>query len=278
MKTRKSSPAFEKYIQETIDEGMVYLRSQGWLDERTGGPDVTKIPGLQEPQHVRLPVEVEVAILRTLWNAPAHEYHCSLTTASTWYDLGQYRWRGGRTVPNETRPVPDLIVREGVAVVQLPSAICADRVGNSQRAQELYGWAAGNYLLTEEEIEWYANSRQIQPIWEFLPMRAYALVCVEAWAEALAAAETADFWAKKDRRAKTSEAYQVQLQLLPTLLALARYKLEPTEANRQAARVMLGLKVISGRSMSERLICHFYWYNLRSRFGGELLAEGEDWE
>ncbi|RPI85286.1 MAG: hypothetical protein EHM41_11255 [Chloroflexi bacterium] len=279
MKTRKSSPAFEKYVQETIDEGVTYLSSQGWLDEKTGGPDVAKIPGLEEPQHVRLPVEVVVAISRTLWNAPAHEYHGSLTTASAWYELGQYEWRGGRTIPGETAAIPDLMTREPAAVRQLPAAICADRVGNTQRAQDLYGWAAGNYLLTEEEIEWFAGSRQIQTIWEFLPMRAYALICVGDWTEALAAAETADFWAKKDRGAQTSEAYQVQLQLLPTLLALARYKLEPAEANRQTARASLALQAIRGRrSMSERLICHFYWYNLRSRFGGELLVEGEDWE
>jgi hypothetical protein len=99
-------------------------------------------------------------------------------------------------------------------------------------------------------------------------MRAYAFVCVEAWADGLAAAETAEFWAKTDRRAQTSEAYQVQLQLIPTLLALARYKLAPTPENRQAARAKLSLKAIGGRNYSERLICYFYWYNLGRNSAG----------
>jgi len=62
--------------------------------------------------------------------------------------------------------------------------------------------------------------------------------------------------------------------LIPALLALARFKLEPTAENSQAAQAKLSLKAIGGRNHSERLICYFYWYNLRAKFGGELL-EGE---
>lgn len=274
MKAPKPPSAFEKYIQETIDEGIQYLRSHGWLDETSGAPDVARIPGLQEAPDVSLPVEAEVAVHRMLWNAPAHEYRGNRTAASIWYELGQYQWRGGRTYPGVTAEIPEPGAREAAAIRQLPAAICADRVGNTQRARELYGWAAGNYLLTGEEIQWFAGTHQLQAIWEVLPMRAYALICVEAWTDGLAAAETAEFWAKKDRRAQTSEAYQVQLQLIPALLALARYKLAPTDENRQAAQAKLSLKAIGGRNYSERLICYFYWYNLRAKFGGELL-EGE---
>ncbi len=274
MKSPKPSSAFEKYVQETIDEGMQYLRAHGWLDEASGAPDIAKIPGLKEAPEVPLPVEAEVAVHRTWWNAPAHEYRGNRTVASIWYDLGQYQWRGGRMYPGVTAEIPELAVRESAAIWQLPAAICADRVGNTQRARDLYGWAAGNYLLTGEEIKWFADTHQLQAIWEALPMRAYAYVCLEAWADALAAAEAADFWAKKDRSAQTSEAYQVQLQLIPALLALARFKLEPTAENSQAAQAKLSLKAIGGRNHSERLICYFYWYNLRAKFGGELL-EGE---
>ena len=275
MSPRRSSPGFEKVVQETIDQGTSFLRQHGWLDEKTSGPDVARIsPTLTSGVYPR-PAEVEEALYRSPLSAAAHEYRGSLTTASAWYELGQYFWCGDRTVPGETRLVPDLMIREAVAVDQLPAAICADRVGNSQRARDLYGWAAGNYLLTEEEILGFANSDQIQPIWEFLPMRAYALICVGDWSEALMAAETAEGWLKKDRYA---EKNRKQNQLLPVLLALARYKLEPTAENRQIARGMLDLKAITSREMHERLLCYFYLYNLRSRFGGELLAEGENWE
>lgn len=276
MKTPKPLSALEKYIQETIDEGIQYLRAHGWLDETSGAPDVAKIPGLKEAPEVRLSVDAWAAAHRTWWNAPAHEYLGNRTAASIWYELGQYEWRGGRTFPSITAEIPELGVRESASVEQLIAAICADRVGNTQRARDLYGWAAGSYLLTEEEIRWFADTHQLQAIWEALPMRAYAFVCLGTWAEALTAAETAEFWAKKHRRAQTSEAYQVQLQLIPVLLALARYKLEPTDENRQAARAKLSLKAIGGRNYSERLICYFYWYNLRAKFGAELLAAGED--
>ncbi len=136
---------------------------------------------------------------------------------------------------------------------------------------DLYHWAAENYRLTEAEIEYYGSSKQIQPIWECLPLRSYALACVEDWPGALSAAEVADRWAKKDRRAQTGESYQLQLQLLPVLIALASYKLDPNAENRQEAQAMLDCSAITSRSSSERLLCYFYLYNLRSRFGRDLL-------
>ena len=104
-------------------------------------------------------------------------------------------------------------------------------------------------------------------------MRAYALLCLEDWVEALVAAEFAERWAKKDRRARTSESYQLQLQLIPSLLALARYKLDPSVENRRLAQRNLELKTITSRNKSERLLCYFYLYNLRARFGADLLEE-----
>jgi hypothetical protein len=273
MKPTKSLTGFENYVEETIDEGVAYLSQHGWLDAKTGGPDLDKIPDLHSPQEVPLPVEAKVAVSRTRWNGPAHEYQGNLITASVWYELGQYDWRGGRTVPGENQPVPDLMTRETVAIHQLPAAVCADRVGQVQRAHDLYRWAAGNYLLTDEEIPVYAAARDFQTIWEFLPMRAYALACLGDWPGALQAAEFAEQWASKDRRAQTTESYRLQLQLLPTLLALARYELNPSLENRALAQKGLALRTITSRNWSERLLCYFYLYNLRARFGGELLED-----
>lgn len=104
-------------------------------------------------------------------------------------------------------------------------------------------------------------------------MRAYALLFLEDWEEALAATEVAERWAKKDRRAQTSEAYQLQLQLIPSLLALARYKLDPSTENRRLAQRNLELKTITSRNKSERLLCFFYLYNMRARFGADLLED-----
>lgn len=273
MEKNKNLSSFEKYLQETIDEGVQYLRSHGWLDEMSEGPDVSRIPCLKETPEVRLPVEVKVAVHRVLWNAPAHEYRGNLAVASKWYELGQFEWCGNRTFPGMTAEIPELGVREALAIQQLPAAICTDRVGNTQRARELYGWASSNYMLSGDEIQRYTDTRQLQPIWEVLPMRAYALICLESYAEGLEVARTAEYWSKKDRRAQTSEAYQVQLQLIPVLIALARYGIEPSAENRQAALTKLSLNTVGGRNHSERLICYFYWYNLQKIFGWRLQNE-----
>ena len=105
-------------------------------------------------------------------------------------------------------------------------------------------------------------------------MRVYALLCLEDWEEALVAVEFAERWAKKDRRARTSEAYQLQLQLIPSLLALARYKLDPSAENRRLAQKRLDLNTITSRNKSERLLCYFYLYKLRVHFGADLLEQG----
>lgn len=275
MNAKKTPSAFEKYVQETIEEAIQFLRKYGWLDEATGRPDIGKIPGLHEPENVRISVEAEVAVHRMFWNAPAHEYLGNLDTALTWYELGQYEWRGGITFPVDKDWIPDYALRESRGPHLLTAAVCSDRVGNRDRAQELYDLAARHYVLTGDDIKWFVESHQLGAIWEYLPYQAYAQICMGKWADALAALETSDFWAKKDRHAQTDDAYQVQLQLTPTLMALAHYKLDPTAANREAARAKLSLKSIGGRNASERLICYFYWYNLREKFGNELLTEGE---
>lgn len=269
MNPTKLSPAFDKFVQEWIDKNNSFLVKHGWLDPNTGGPIVAAIAPSLAAGSWPYPDGVEEALTRCFLSAPAHEYQGNLVAASAWYELGQYDWTKDNPPIKTSGGIPELAFREARAIHQLPAAICADRVGNTQRAKELYTWAAANFILPDEELQGWARTHQLQMIWELLPMRAYALACLEDWTEAKQAAEVAQFWVKKDRGAEHSRE---QIQLLPILLALSRWKLEPSIQNQQEAQKRLGLKAITARDFADRLHCYFYLFNLRARFGSDLLS------
>lgn len=258
-------------MQEQIASGAEFLRQQGWLNPATGGPDVPKIVAQLDPNSIQLPLAVEMGTRRSIMCSAAHEYRGELAAALAWYELGQYGWRGSRTPPGVDDEIPNLGMREGLGLVQLPAAICAERAGSTRRAMDLYGWAAGNFMLTPEEVQWFSDSGQVQAIWEMLGMRAYALLCAQDWEQALATAEETERWLQKD---KGGFHNRVQIHLLPAVLALSRNKVRPAPENRQAAQAMLDPRAIRTSDTYARLMDYFYLFILRSRFGGELLAEG----
>lgn len=238
----------------------------GLIDPETGGPNIDLIRPLLGSQEEAPPNEIDGALISSHWVATALEALGSLGEAMTWYHLGQYKWRAGKQFSTVREALPDFGRREAAHGNQLQAAVCAARVGQIERARELYAWAAENYMLTQEEINYFAKTRQYQPIWEWLPFRAYALACLERWEEALAVAEECQRFVEKDRRARTTGSYQSPLKILAVVLALARYKVHPSEETRRQAQEMLQPQAVASRSHGDHLDALFYLYNLRARY------------
>ena len=177
----------------------------------------------------------------------AYEYLGEMEFALQYYWIGTYAW------PYDSPTFPDqkensLMYRSTLAMLQLDSAICNDRIGNKERARQLYEWAAENNRLTGEEIESHAYHKQYYVIWERLIDRAYALACLERWEECLEVAGEAEKWVMKDRSRKSAFGYDyTPFKLLPIVAALARHFVGPTEESRKEARMKLSLRSIKAR-------------------------------
>lgn len=189
----------------------------------------------------------------------------NIVAAKAWYYLGQYAWRGKRIFAKDMdNPAPDQMTRSAAAWPQLESAICATRVGNHERARRLYEWAAQNYGFSEREIAIWENNKDKTHIvlWTNLSYRAYALLCLGRWAEALSTAQQGEEYFRRDRhwRDKTYEP----IILYPIVQAVARYKLEPSPENRRKAIEMLAPQAVASPNHVGHLWGLFYLYNLRA--------------
>jgi len=194
--------------------------------------------------------------------ATIHECARDLPGARAYFELGVVGWPYPWPKHPSNQDDDDESFRIALSLIQLPAAVCADRSGQHPRAEELYGWAAQHSRLTDEELAFYGIA---QAVWQRLPWRAYALACLGRWGEARAVAEQAHDIAQKDRRAQTRESHRSPLKILAVLLALTRYKTDPTEANRKEAIRMLDPQAVASRVHQSRLDALFYLYNLRAR-------------
>lgn len=263
--TSKLRLAFTTYLAEEIDRNAGLLSRQGWVDPNTGGPDVERILPLLGKQEQRLPHEVDMVLAKSHWVGAAYEAMDDLKIALAWYRLGQYGWRGGMHFTKAVKDRVDFGQREAAARNQLLAAICADRVGQTARARDLYLWAAENRTLTPGEMEELTKTRQYTVLWEWGSARAYALACLERWAEAMAVGVEAESWLERDRRAQTGESCWAPLRILPVVMALARYQVSPSEYARQAVREMIHPQAVATRSHSDHLMALFFLFNLRAR-------------
>lgn len=263
--TPKLRSAFTTYLAEEIDRNAGRLTQQGWVDPNTGGPVVERILPLLGRQEEELPPQVDMVLANSPWVGAAYEAVDNLKTALAWYRLGQYGWRGGMHFTKAVKGPVDFGQREAAAKNQLPAAICADRVGHVTRARDLYLWSAENRTLTPREMEELTKTRQYSVMWEWGSACAYALACLERWAEAMAVAVEAESWVKRNRRAHTRESYRAPLRILPVVMALARYQVGPSEYARQAVREMIHPQAVATRSHSDHLMALFFLYNLRAR-------------
>jgi len=261
---------FHSFLEEVVQDSQSFLKDENWLDPATGGPAVELIEPLIEP----FLGNDKGAPPKNLWKAinlgsrtgPAFETLGNIQAALDCYRLGQYQYRENTPLyPSAMREdVVHLMMRDDAARQQLWTAVCADRIGNQERAQQLYTWAAENRTLTEEDFQEFLNG-QPSGIWQRLPFKAYALACLEHWEEALIVAKRCQEVVNVDADAQTTESYQPPLQVLKMVLALASYKLGPTPELLKKAKEALDPQVVASRVQPSHLYSLYYLYNLRQR-------------
>lgn len=263
----KLRSAFSEYLNGLVLRGIEYLRQYSWLDKNTMGPNIELIEPLISPylgEQTPLPEAVQRVIDASTEKGIANELLGNMPAAKAWYRVGQYSWRGKRIFTNLMGdPDPDVMDREAAARPQLESAICATRVGNHERARQLYEWAAQNYGFSEREIPiWEGKKKTHIVLWTNLSYRAYALLCLGHWAEALSTAEQGEAYFRRDRHWK-DKTYE-PIVLYPIVQAVARYRLNPSPENRRKAIEMLSPQAVASRNHSAHLSALFYLYNLRA--------------
>lgn len=281
----KLRAAFREYLEETYQHYYVqFLKEQEWLNPETDGPWIEKIVTLLQPylgQETQIREEnLELVLLYSTRAGITAELLGHLSAAMDWYRMGQYQYYyskpfrtigyhkvNGVLIPVEIRYIdglPEPIHRETCAGSQLESAICATRVGNYDRARQLYEWAAQNYGFSEREIRILEGGEDKTDIvlWTNLSYRAYALLCLGRWAEALSTAEQGEAYFRRDRHWK--DKTYLPIVLYPIVQAVARYKLTPSLENRHKAIEMLSPQAAASRNHVGHLWALFYLYNLRA--------------
>ncbi len=278
---------FQKFVENEHRYYTQFLQGQGWLNPHTGGPWTEKILPLLQPylgHETQEPQIQEDNLSLALAYAPfagiTAELLGYLPAAMDWYAIGQYRYYLGKPsrtigyqivkgarIPFQIRYIdgfPEPAHREACARAQLESAICATRVGNHERARQLYEWAAQNYGFSEREIATWEDEKDKTHIvlWTNLSYCAYALLCLGRWAEALSTAQRGEEYFRRDRhwRDKT----YTPILLYPIVRAVARYKLDPSPENRRKAIEMLSPQAVASRGHRGHLRALFYLYNLRA--------------
>ena len=256
---------FESILDHQIQVAADSLLAGGWLLETGLTPDLKVVRTQFGPQEVPLPDGLQFALTAAASVGTAWEWKGELANALAWYEFGALSWRGGRQFRHfMDEDPPDIGARSAAGGNQLKAAICADRVGELDRAKQLYGWANHNYSFTSQEVAYYREG-QSQVLWEFLPFKAYALACLEDWEQALAVAEQVSRIVEADRRAQSSEAYREPLQVLAVVRALVRNEVDPSEENRRRAIEALDPQSVASRIHGSHLISLLYLYNLRAR-------------
>jgi len=266
----KLRSTFREFLEERDRQNMQFLQEHGWLNSQTGGPIVTEIELLLRPylnHEGPIPQENLQRVLdMSVSAAPICETLGKIPAALDWYRIGQYRYRGGRVYSRHLgQEWPDISAREDAGRGQLESAVCATRVGNHERARQLYEWAAENYDLSEEEKKGLKRVGSSDVVWEHLPYRAYALACLEQWEEALQSAEEARQYIEKGwlRIRRVYGATYTPILVCRVVLALARYKVHPSEKTFEQAATALRTQIsISIKDRDLRAL--FLFYNLRA--------------
>lgn len=264
--------AFSEYLNGLMLREIEYLRQHDWLDQNTMGPNVERIEPIILPylgEQTPLPEAIQGVIDASTELGIANELSGNLPAAQAWYRIGQYRWRGKRIFAKEMdNPEPDVMAREDAGRSQIESAVCATRAGNHERARQLYEWAALNYGFSEREIRIIEEAVLEEPkiytyieLWQNLSKRAYALLCLGRWAEALETAERGEAYLRKDR---WKDKTYLPVVLYPIVQAVARYKLDPSPENRRKAIEMLSPQAVASRNHVGHLWALFYLHNLRA--------------
>jgi hypothetical protein len=275
----KSRSTFRLELDDIIQKGGLHLKDSNLLDTSTQGPDVEKITKGVEPylgdQRVSPPSEIDTAIAMGVRMGTANEALGQLPAAMGWYQIGRYYWRGMPPTQGEPSGLPDFGWRMTAGMLQMKAAVCADRAGKAEDARRLFTWAVEYRSFSEEELREFDETKQPYAVWKWTIEQAYALLCLGRYQEALEACNEALRWIEKDRKAKVESATEMPLLILPSVLALARYQLEPSDENRLEAIRRLDLDAVASRIHVDHLQGLFYLFNLRAKYP-ELANPSDD--
>ena len=262
--------SFQDELNSIIQKGISHLIKTDLFDPATHGPDVEKIIEEVTPflgnQRNPPPQAIKTAIAMGTRTAPAYEALGQLKLAMSWYRIGLYCWRGLSDDQQNQNELPDYGWRMTGGKIQINSAICADRVGESEVAQQVFRTAVRYRSISDEELRGFDKTKQPYAVWEWAIERAYALLRLGEYELAHKAAEEALHWIGKDRRAKLGRASEMPLLILPTVLALIHYELNPSPENRAEAVRLLDLDAVSSRIHVDHLQALFYLFNLRAKY------------
>ena len=263
--------SFREYVESIVADVKARLSEQSLYDPVTERLEVERVVAVTSVPRQEWPPSL-AAPLAYVHRAAAGLEYLGKDSALQLYSFGTFGW------PHAWPDYPDrkgelgIASRDSLLQNQLPAAVCNDRVGRTVRARQLYEWAAEHSKITVDEVhEIYLNAKDYSELWERLPWRAYCFARLGRWEEAFEVAQEASEFVRQDRNAK-KEAYNYALKILEVLLALCRYKLEPSDETRQRAMEVLDPQFVASRSHPDHLLGLFYLYNLRARHP-ELVSE-----
>lgn len=261
-KERVTKNEIERYVAKVKQE----LAMQGLYDSEKNALNISKIETAVN-RKAQKDVNVENLIYNAHYTAVALEHLENLGEAQQFYSVGCHLWMGDVALPAIGGCENNFDFRSEIAKLQLKAAICNDRVGNKERAKQLYGWAADNCRLTEMEIKKWQLESDLSMLWEPGTKWAYALLCAERYDEALEVAEKTAMWFKKQKQwTQDYDADYSIIFMIPTVLAVAKWKAKPISRNKVKALKMLD----EGRVQVEDLFCalsiFFELFNLQARF------------
>lgn len=270
MKNKKLRSKFSEFTKKQVAHGEGVLQRHGWLDEPSRGPRLDILIAKIEQLGPSSANHADEAVLDVLavseQAATANEAAGNIAVALSWYTLGQFRWRGGYRYPGDSldNDVP-LTVRDDSARLQLPAAVCSERVGDLERARKLYTWALENRKLSNDEIGYYLSSKQESVVWQRLPYWAYALAALDRCEEALQTCEKCSDVVAQDPDAHIDDSGEPPLKILTLVEAVCRYRLSPSIETRSLAIHSLHPQFAASLSHVGHLDTLFYLYNIRAR-------------
>ncbi len=256
---------FDAYLLEYIEkEAKGFFKKHNLLDNASN-PNMDFFEKIYKDK-TNIPEGMSSAVRISPMIAVAYEYLGNMSNALLFYKIGAFQYMDAWPISPKEKGPNDIYLRSAYATPQLNAAICNDRTGNRGRASQLFEWAAAHLTVTDGEKDQFRREGYYNMVWEYTTDRAFCLLCLERWEEALAAGEEAERWMRMDAERKEKFGAQyTPFHLLPVYLALARYRVRPTPDNEKEAKKHLMLSEFKVRVNHLRHGALLYLFELWAR-------------
>jgi hypothetical protein len=275
----KIDDAFREYCFKDIERHVEFCRTHGLMDDNND----LLLEVFRENFNKTEPewaLGLSAAVSAASHFATINEYLGQTEKAKQYLWLGSHEWNyrdidypyetGDRHILKMKNLTDRMIRADDLVLQQLPAAICCERVGNRERANQLFGWVAQLRGTSDEEYEEFITSfaelKSYYEVWGRRTERAFALASLGRWGEALAEAKGAQRWVEKGPRPIGNHSWRDYFWLLRALEPLIEYRLDPSEKNKAAAREGLRPSILKSEDHDRTLFLLFYLFNLRAKF------------